>query len=68
MKAKRTRWAAAFALIAYGVILIKFMVFKAIPVIRIGHLRFRFAGPHTGPGNFVRSRRFFLNSWVRGIT
>ena len=29
------------------------MVFKAIPTIRIGHLRLRFAGPHTGPGNFV---------------
>lgn len=30
------------------------MVFKAIPVIRIGHLRFKFAGSHTGPGNFIR--------------
>ena len=32
------------------------MVFKAIPVIRIGHLRLRFAGTHTGPGNFVPFR------------
>jgi glycopeptide antibiotics resistance protein len=53
MKAKRTRWLAACALTAYGVLLIRLVVFKAIPVIRIGHLRFRFAGTHTGPGNFV---------------
>ena len=53
MKAKRTRWLATCALIAYSAILIKFVVFKAIPTIHIGHLRFRFAGPHTGPGNFV---------------
>jgi glycopeptide antibiotics resistance protein len=53
MKAKRTRWLAACVLIAYGALLIRFVVFKAIPVIRIGHLRLRFAGTHTGPGNFV---------------
>ena len=53
MKATRTRWLAACALTAYGVLLIRLVVFKLIPVIRIGHLRFRFAGTHTGPGNFV---------------
>ena len=53
MKAKRTRWLAASVLTAYGALLIRFVVFKAIPVIHIGHLRFRFAGTHTGPGNFV---------------
>ena len=53
MKAKRTRWLATCALIIYSAVLIKFVVFKAIPTIHIGHLRFRFAGPHTGPGNFV---------------
>ena len=53
MKAKRTRWMAATALIAYSAILIKFVVFKAIPTLRIGHLRLRFGGSHTGPGNFV---------------
>jgi glycopeptide antibiotics resistance protein len=53
MKAKRTRWLAACALIAYSAILIKFVVFKAIPAIRMGHLRLRFAGPHTGPANLV---------------
>ena len=53
MKAKRTRWLAACALTSYGALLIRFVVFKAIPVIRIGHLRLRFAGTHTGPGNLV---------------
>src|ERR1700728_2407127 len=53
MKAKRTRWLAACSLTAYGALLIRFVVFKDIPVIRIGHLRLRFAGTHTGPGNFV---------------
>ena len=54
MKAKRNaRWLAACVLTAYGALLIRLVVFKAIPVIHIGHLRFRFAGTHTGPGNFV---------------
>src|SRR5437899_10347777 len=53
MKAKRTRWLAGCALIAYSAILIKFVVFKAIPTIRMGHLRLKFAGPHTGPANLV---------------
>jgi glycopeptide antibiotics resistance protein len=53
MKEKRTRWPAACALSAYGALLIRFVVFKATPVVRIGHLRLRFAGTHTGPGNFV---------------
>jgi glycopeptide antibiotics resistance protein len=51
--AKRTRWLAACVLIAYSAILIRFVVFKAIPTIRIGHLRLKFAGPHTGPANLV---------------
>ncbi len=51
--AKRTRWLAACALIAYTAILIRLVVFKAIPTIRIGHLRLRFAGTHTGPGNII---------------
>jgi len=53
MRATRTRWLAASILIAYSAILIQLVVFKDIPVIRIGHLRLRFAGSHTGPGNFV---------------
>jgi glycopeptide antibiotics resistance protein len=59
MNAKRTRWLAAGALTAYGALLIRFVVFKAIPVIHIGHLRFRFAGTHTGPGNFVPFKTIF---------
>jgi len=53
MKAERMRWLAACALAAYGALLIRFVVFKDIPVVHIGHLRLRFAGTHTGPGNFV---------------
>ena len=53
MKAKRMRWIAACALIAYSASLIKFVVFKAIPIIRVGHLRLKFSGPHTGPANLV---------------
>jgi glycopeptide antibiotics resistance protein len=56
MTAKRTRWLAAGALTAYGALLIRLVVFKAIPVIHIGHLRFKFSGTHTGPGNFVPFR------------
>ena len=53
MKAKRMHWLARCALIVYSAILIKFVVFKVIPTLHIGHLRFKFAHPHTGPGNFV---------------
>jgi len=53
MTANRTRWLAGCALIAYVAILIRLVVFKAIPVVRIGHLRLKLAGPHTGPANFV---------------
>ena len=53
MKANRTRWLATCALIAYSAILIRLVVFKAIPAIRIGHLRLKFSGPHTGPANLV---------------
>jgi glycopeptide antibiotics resistance protein len=53
MKAERTRWLAACALIAYTAILMRFVVFKAIPVLCIGHLRLKFAHTHTGPGNFI---------------
>lgn len=53
MTANRTRWLAAPVLVAYTAILIRFVVFKAIPVIRLGHIRLKFAGPHTGPANFI---------------
>jgi glycopeptide antibiotics resistance protein len=51
--ANRTRWLPGCALIAYAAILIRLVVFKAIPVVRIGHLRLKLAGPHTDAANFV---------------
>ena len=33
--------------------MINVMVFKNLPLIRIGHLRFNFGGTQTGPANFV---------------
>jgi glycopeptide antibiotics resistance protein len=45
---------ATLALIAYGAILIKVMVFKDIPTLRIGGLMLNFAGTNAGHGpNFV---------------
>src|SRR5580765_871732 len=45
---------ATFMLIAYCAILIKVMVFKDIPTIRIGSLMLNFAGTNGGhPPNFV---------------
>ncbi len=29
------------------------MVFKDLPLIRIGHMRFKFGGTHTGPPNLI---------------
>lgn len=65
-KDERTRWLAACALIAYGAILTRVVVFKAIPVIRIGHLRLRFAGPYTGTANFVPFRTIVPQLTGRG--
>lgn len=53
MKAKGTRWMAAIVLIAYSALLIRLIVFKAIPIIRVGHLKFKFAGGHTGASNLI---------------
>ena len=53
MDVKRRHWIAPCILIVYSAILIRFVVFKAAPVIRIGHLMLKFNGPHTGPGNFT---------------
>jgi glycopeptide antibiotics resistance protein len=59
MNVKRRRWIAACALIAYSAILIKFVVFKAAPIIHIGHLRLKFNHTHTGPGNFTPFKTIF---------
>jgi len=53
MDEKRKWWIAACALIAYSALLIRFVVFKAAPILHIGHLRLKFNGHHTGPGNFT---------------
>ena len=52
----RKRWITVVTLAAYSAILIRVVVFKAMPVIWIGHLRFRFSSQHTGPPNLVPFR------------
>jgi glycopeptide antibiotics resistance protein len=59
MNVERKRWIAACALIAYSAILIRFVVFKAAPIIHIGHLRLKFSGPHIGAGNFTPFKTIF---------
>ncbi len=49
----KKRLTSAFILIVYSAILIKVMVFKDLPVIRIGSLMFKFGGSHTGPANLL---------------
>jgi len=44
---------STFILIAYSAILIKVMVFKDVPMIRIGSLMIYFGGSQTGPANLV---------------
>jgi len=44
---------STFILIAYSVILIKVMVFKDMPIIRIGSLMLKFGGTQEGPANLV---------------
>ena len=43
-------------LLAYTAILIKVMVFKELPLIRIGRLKFNLGGTQTGPANLVPFR------------
>ena len=43
-------------LIAYCILLIKVMVFKDLPTIRIGYLMLNFSGTHEAPPNFVPFR------------
>jgi len=44
---------SAFILIAYSAILIKVMVLKDVPIIRIGSLMLKFGGTQEGPANLV---------------
>lgn len=51
---KPTRWLSAVALALWSTLLIRFIVFKAIPTIHIGHMRYRFGGStHSGAANLV---------------
>ncbi len=47
----KNRILAACLLIAYSIVLIKVMVFKDLPVIRIGQMMFSFGGTHEGAPN-----------------
>ena len=49
----KKRLISAIILIAYSVTLIKVMVFKDLPVIRIGSLMLNFGGTQEGPANLV---------------
>ncbi len=49
----KKRLIATFILIAYGAILIKVMVFKDLPLIRMGRLRLNFGGSQEGPANLI---------------
>jgi glycopeptide antibiotics resistance protein len=44
---------AVFLLIAYCAVLVKVMVFKDVPLIRVGALMINFGGSQTGPANLV---------------
>jgi glycopeptide antibiotics resistance protein len=44
---------SAFILILYGAFLVKIMIFKDVPLIRIGTLMVNFGGSQTGPANLV---------------
>ncbi len=55
----KKRLIGAFILVVYSAILIKVMVFKDVPLIRIGGLMFNFGGTETGQANFVPFRTIF---------
>jgi glycopeptide antibiotics resistance protein len=49
----KQRIISTFLLIAYSAVLIKVMVYKDVPMIRIGSLMIYFGGSQTGPANLV---------------
>lgn len=49
----KKRLVSVVMLIAYSALLIKIMVFKDMPVVRVGSLMLRFGGTESGPTNFV---------------
>ena len=62
-----TRYFAALALAAWIALLIRFIVFKKIPTIHIGHMRYRFGGStHAGSANLVPFKTILLQLHGRG--
>jgi len=53
MKEKGRWWTVACVLFAYYALLIRLVVFKAIPILYIGSLRLKFNKTHTGSANFT---------------
>ncbi|MGY4385285.1 glycopeptide antibiotics resistance protein [Pedobacter sp. UYP24] len=49
----KRKYLAAFILLAYSALLVKVMIFKDVPLIRIGKLMIYFGGSQTGPANLV---------------
>lgn len=56
----KKRLIATFILIAYSAALIKVIVFKDVPLIRIGSLMINFGGSHEGPANLVPFKTILL--------
>ena len=52
----KKRLLSTLMLILYSAFLIKVMVFKDLPTIKVGHLMFTFGGTQTGEANFVPFR------------
>jgi len=49
----KKRLTATIILIVYSAILVDVLVFKYLPLIRIGRMRLRFGGTQDGPANFI---------------
>jgi len=58
------RLLSLFILVIYSAILIKIMVFKDVPMIRIGHIMINFGGTQTGPANLLPFRTIL--AYLRG--
>lgn len=60
----KLRFISTIILLAYIAILIKFMVFKDLPIIRIGAMRLNLGGTHEGAPNLIPFKTIFL--YMRG--
>jgi glycopeptide antibiotics resistance protein len=61
MDGKTKRWIAGCVLGGYCALLTRVVVFKAIPVIQIGHVRLKFSRQHTGPSNLIPFKTIWLS-------